>query len=119
MYTIHFRKATERFLPSLDVTQNVNKVNHTINNGMISVVFTRPCTTGDTNQDIDISESECPFFIFAWGGGVNSTTGAISYHAHRYNPGYKGTSITILFYSQQLSDVNYCTEASAFMSVIL
>ena len=115
----NFRKAIGQSPPVLDAVQNVEFVNTTMDNGRITVVFTRPCTTGD-DQDVDISESDCPFFIFAWGGTVNNAGGidGTSFHPHKYNPGYKGTSITYFCHSHHILCVIYYSDASYFVSII-
>ncbi len=77
VYYAHHRYATENALPLVDASQDISDARASVNNGRMSLTFTRPLETTDAK---DISLTRCRWFLYGWGGPANVATRSISYH---------------------------------------
>ena len=75
------RWSTERGVePRVDATSNLLSTSVTRENGYTTISFARKKNTEDTQDDIDLSNSEGRFFTYGWGGTVDFNTNTIGYH---------------------------------------
>lgn len=72
----------QRAAPPIDVTQNVQDVSGTAQNGWTTITFSRALDTGDMADDFIFDGQSCAYFLYAWGGSV-SANGNINYHINR------------------------------------
>ena len=80
------RFATARSAPQPDPSQDISAAMATLENGVTTVNFTRPC---NSSESADISLGQCPFLLYAYGGTVDSDGGpvdvatrTITYHSN-------------------------------------
>ena len=75
---VHDRFATARREPTLDAQQDIEILDMSHVEGVTSVEFSRPLTTGDAD-DFDLADG--PYFLlYAWGGSI-SRSGRIGQHS--------------------------------------
>lgn len=71
------RYATLWALPPVDSSQDITNAVATIENGVMTVNFTRPCNSGDSR---DISLDECRFLLYAYGKSATIANRTIEKH---------------------------------------
>lgn len=65
--------------PPVDEEQNIFNVSGSVDNGWTTVTFSRALDTGDSSNDFIFDGQMCAYFLYAWGGDVD-TDGSISFH---------------------------------------
>jgi hypothetical protein len=75
---IHDRFATARAQPPIDRTQNLVNASASRVDGFTVLDFTRPLDTGDSTQDVSLTQ--CVYFMFGYNGPVVSFNGVVGYH---------------------------------------
>ena len=71
------RFALERAMPPIDASQDISNTAVSVSNGDVTMQFTRPRNSGDSN---DISLDQCRFLLFAFSGPFDISTNTIMYH---------------------------------------
>ena len=71
------RYATLWALPPVDSSQDITNAVASLENGVMTVNFTRPCNSGDSR---DTSLDQCRFLLYAYGSSATIANRTIGYH---------------------------------------
>ena len=71
------RFASDYFQPPVDSSQDITNTVATVDNGVITMNFTRPRNSGDS---MDISLDQCRFLLYAYGSSATVSSRTIAYH---------------------------------------
>ena len=78
-FFLQCRFASGYFEPPVDSSQDITNAVARVENGVITMNFTRPRNSGDS---ADISLDQCRFLLYAYGSSPSISSRTITYHGN-------------------------------------